>query len=115
MIVVLPTLERRTAVELKPGMRLRSVTCTTEMIVVRTTAGDVDLRCGGHPMVAMVAAAGEVTGQTLDPAFSAATLVGKRYASGDLEVLCTKPGAGSPSLGTEPLEIKGAKALPSSD
>jgi len=114
MIVVLIP-ERRTAVELKPGMRLRSVTCTTEMIVVRTTAGDVDLRCGGHPMVAMVAAAGEVTGQTLDPAFSAATLVGKRYASGDLEVLCTKPGAGSPSLGTEPLEIKGAKALPSSD
>lgn len=101
--------------ELKPGMRLRSVTCTTEMIVVRTTPGDVDLRCGGHPMVAMGAAAADVTAQTLDPVFSTATLVGKRYASGDLEVLCTKPGAGGLSLGTEPLEIKGAKALPSSD
>ena len=98
--------------ELKPGMRLRSVTCTTEMIVVRPMPGDVDLRCGGHRMIAMGA---EVVAEPIDAAFSSGTLVGKRYVSGDLEVLCTKPGPGSLSLGTEPLEIKSTKALPSSD
>ena len=34
----------------KPGARLRSVTCATEVVVVKG-AGEVDLRCGGEPMV----------------------------------------------------------------
>ena len=37
------------AIALKPGTRLRSVTCDTEVIVVRG-AGDADLRCGGEPI-----------------------------------------------------------------
>ena len=43
--------------------------------------------------------------------------MGRRYVSegGDLEVLCTKPGDGSISLGEAALQIKGAKPLPSSD
>ena len=45
------------------------------------------------------------------------TQMGKRYvtAGEELEVLCNKPGDGSLSLGDEPLELKGAKPLPSSD
>ena len=43
--------------------------------------------------------------------------LGKRYttADGALEVLCTKGGDGSLSIGDEPLVIKGMKPIPSSD
>lgn len=97
--------------ELKPGLRLRSVACATEMIVVRTPGGDVDLRCGGLP----VAAVGSTDTAELDAAHANGTLMGKRYGTETLEILCTKPGAGSLSIGNEPIEVKGAKALPSSD
>ena len=36
----------------KPGTKLRSVADTTEVVVIRAPAQDVDLRCGGHPMTA---------------------------------------------------------------
>ena len=53
------------------------------------------------------------------PAADAAggTQIGKRYvnAAGDLELLCTKPGAGTLAIGGVALAIKGAKPLPSSD
>jgi hypothetical protein len=43
--------------------------------------------------------------------------MGKRYVSesGDLELLCTKPGDGSLGLGDTLLNTKDAKPLPSSD
>ena len=49
--------------------------------------------------------------------FADGTQVGKRYADDEvgLEVLCTKAGSGSLSLGLDPLPVKGAKPLPSSD
>jgi hypothetical protein len=98
----------------KPGTRLRSQVCTTEVIVVKAPSDDVDLRCGGQPLMPL----GEdgVTG-TLDPAHAGGTLLGKRYADGDrgVEVLCTKAGEGSLSMGDLPLLEKKAKALPSSD
>jgi hypothetical protein len=52
-----------------------------------------------------------------DPAHAAGTLLGKRYADADseLEVLCTKAGEDSLSLGDAPLHVKDAKPLPSSD
>jgi len=101
--------------ELKPGARLRSSVCNTEVMVVLTPSGDVDLRCGGAPMIAL---GGEPeAGVSLSGDFSDGTQVGKRYVSeaGDLEVLCTKPGDGSISLGEAALQVKGAKPLPSSD
>jgi hypothetical protein len=100
--------------ELKPGTRLRSQVCSTEVIVVKAPAGDVDLACGGAPMVPLDAAAGV---GSVDGAHRAGTLLGKRYAdeSGGLEVLCTKAGEGSLSLGGAPLPVKEAKPLPSSD
>ena len=100
---------------LKPGAVLKSATCTTEIMVVRTPAGaDVDVRCGGAPMAPTRDPANAVA---LDPAFAEPTLVGKRYndATEQFEFLCTKGGQGSLTLNGAPLTIKVAKALPSSD
>ncbi len=101
--------------ELKAGVRLRSTTDTTEVIVVRAPAGDVDVRCGGAPLVpidADVADSSEV-----QPGFDQGTLVGKRYADDEvgIELLCTKGGPASISVGSDVLAPKGAKALPASD
>ncbi len=99
----------------KPGARLRSAVCTTEVIVIAATAGDVVLSCGGAPLLAeeKVAAAGV----TLDAAAAQGTLLGKRYTNdaGSLELLCVKPGAGSLAADGIALQVKGAKPLPSSD
>lgn len=100
--------------QLKAGTRLRSVTDTTEVVVVKTPGEPVDLRCGGRPLVAMDA---EVTSQGIEPGFDGGTQLGKRYADEDLglEVLCTKGGDGSLSVGDVVLDVKGAKPLPASD
>jgi hypothetical protein len=102
------------SVVLKPGARLRSVTCSTEVLVVRSP-GETDLRCGGHAMVDVA----DVGGPTGEPAvgFDEGTQIGKRYAdeAASLEVLCTKAGSGSLSLGDALLKPKEAKGLPSSD
>jgi hypothetical protein len=98
--------------ELRPGLRLESTTSETEIVVVKAPPGaDLDLRCGGEPM------ADQGSGVTTGEATEGETLMGKRYASEDLglEVLCTKAGAGGLSVGDAPLQIKGAKPLPSSD
>ena len=98
---------------LKPGTRLESVTCDTQVVVVRAPADEVDLRCGGEPMQP-VGTGGErkPTTGTGEP-----TLTGKRYADEDLglELLCTKAGEGWLSVVDRPLLVKGAKPLPSSD
>lgn len=56
-------------------------------------------------------------GLELDPAHSGGTLMGKRFAddASGIEVLVTKPGAGSLSLDGQVLNLKDAKPLPSSD
>ena len=101
--------------QLKPGLRLKSAVCATEVVVVKAPKDDIDVRCGGAPMVAV---GGEAAGGgALDAAHAAGTLTGKRYADEavGIELLCTKGGEGSLSLGAEPLLQKDAKALPSSD
>ncbi len=101
--------------QLKPGSRLASQVCATELIVVKAPADDVDIRCGGAPVVA--AGTDADAGLSLSADFSDGTAMGKRYSDDDLglEVLCTKPGDGSLSLGDAPLLQKDAKPLPSSD
>ncbi len=49
--------------------------------------------------------------------FGGGTKLGKRYADEEvgIELLCTKGGEGSLSLGTTILNVKDAKSLPSSD
>ena len=101
--------------QLKPGTRLRSAAGSTEVVVVRAPADDVDLRCGGHPMLAMSEQPPD--GLAVAVGFDDGSQVGKRYADDavGIELLCTKAGLGSLSLGADPLALKGAKPLPSSD
>ena len=100
---------------LKPGMRLYGAACTTEAIVVKTPVGELDVQIGGHPALT------DVAGRSSDLAVAGGhdmpTLMGKRYvnADGSLELLCTKPGAGSLAVGDALCEIKDAKPLPASD
>jgi hypothetical protein len=99
--------------ELSPGMKLRSGACEAQFIVVRAASGDVDLRCGGAPLLS-----GDASGEAaLDPEHAGGSLLGKRYADEELglELLCTKAGEGSLTLNGSPLGLKSAKPLPSSD
>jgi hypothetical protein len=99
---------------IKNGTRLQSQVCDTQVIVVRTADSLDDLRAGG---VTMVPIGDQTTGDaTIDPAFSDGNAMGKRYVDDNgAEVLVTKAGAGTLSIGTTPLNMKEAKPLPASD
>ena len=101
--------------DLKAGTRLKSAVCDTEVIVVRGPVGEIDLRCGGIPLVMFDVE--PPAGATMANGFDGGTLLGKRYADGStgIEVLCTKAGGGSLSIGDTPLLVKEAKPLPASD
>lgn len=101
--------------QLKAGARLKSAVCATEVIVIAAPSGDADVQCGGAAMLAAGEQAPE--GVALAAAAAGGTTLGKRYvsASGDLELLCTKPGKGSLAAAGAPLVLKEAKPLPSSD
>jgi hypothetical protein len=152
--------EYRAMPPLKPGTRLRSAVCSTELMVIQAPAAEVEITCGGSPMLplgpsppgrseaarppgsspqASEASAQRAEGERSSSGRAAAqqptersrqtrdssatnspasgTLIGKRYvnAAGDLELLCTKPGAGALAADGAPLAMKGAKPLPSSD
>ncbi|MCP4035382.1 MAG: hypothetical protein GY733_00470 [bacterium] len=98
---------------MKAGTRLKSAVCTTEVMIVGAPKEEVEVTCGGAPLVAM----GEEGSGTLSEDAKGGTQIGKRYVNeaGDLEILCTKPGEGSLAVGGAELTIKGAKPLPSSD
>ena len=99
---------------IKNGTRLQSQVCDTQVIVVRSADSLDDLRSGGSAMVPV--GNDKDASLTLDAALSDGNLMGKRYVDdGGAEVLVTKAGAGSLSIGTTPLEIKEAKPLPASD
>ncbi|MCX8560739.1 hypothetical protein OS122_07575 [Mycolicibacterium mucogenicum] len=98
----------------KTGSRLRSQVCDTQVIVVRTGDSLDDLRCGGAPMVALDAEVGDAVAP--DPELCSGTVMGKRYVDDTAaEVLVTKAGAGTLSVGSTPLALKEAKPLPASD
>ena len=101
--------------EIRPGTRLESATCATQVIVVKAPkdATDVDVRCGGAPMREL-GTGGDPVAMTGD---GDPTLLGKRYADDEfgLELLCTQAGDGALAVGETPLQVKGAKPLPSSD
>jgi hypothetical protein len=102
------------SIQLKAGTRLRSAVDACEVVVVRAPADPVDLRCGGHAFVPVDAEAAPVE---VAAGFDQGTQLGKRYCDDELgvEILCTKAGAGSISVGETVLAVKGAKALPASD
>ena len=99
---------------IKNGTRLQSQVCDTQVIVVRTSETLDDLRAGGAPMVPI---GSEASGDAaLDSAFAEGTLMGKRYVDDSgAEVLVTKAGRGTLSIGDTPLQVKEAKPLPASD
>ena len=102
------------AIQLRPGDRFRYAVCETELVVVKAPSDELDLRCGGAAVLGPDDEA--PAGASLDPAHAAGSLIGKRYTDGaELEVLCSKAGEGSLSVGDVDLEVKGAKPLPSSD
>lgn len=98
---------------LKVGIRLKSAVCSTEVMVVAAPDAEIEVTCGGAPLVAL----GEAGSGTLSEDAKGGTQIGKRYVNeaGDLELLCIRPGEGSLALGGVPLRIKGAKPLPASD
>lgn len=99
----------------KPGSRMRSAVCATEVVVIAAPAQDIVLSCGGAPLLAEGDAA--PSGVALDSAAAEGTQLGKRYTNeeGNLELLCVKRGEGSLACSGVALQIKGAKPLPSSD
>lgn len=102
--------------QLKAGSRLRSAVCATEVMVIAAPAGaDIQVHCGGVPMIAPNET--PAAGAAMAPDAAKGTVLGKRYVNqaGGLELLCTKPGAGSLGVDGELLILKEAKALPSSD
>ncbi|AKK29525.1 hypothetical protein [Mycobacterium sp. EPa45] len=99
---------------IKNGARLRSQVCDTQVIVVRSADSLDDLRAGGAPMVPLDEAVD--TTLSLDADFAQGTQMGKRYVDeAGAELLVTKAGKGSLSIGTSPMTIKDAKPLPASD
>lgn len=96
---------------MKPGTRLKSAACDTEVMVIR--CGDGAIECGGAPM----GEAKPAEAAPLSTDFSGGTLMGKRYvdAAGTFELLCVKPGKGSLAVAGVALVTKDAKPLPASD
>jgi hypothetical protein len=96
---------------MKPGMRLKSAACDTEVMVIRCADGTIE--CGGAPMgEAKPAEPAPLSGD-----YSGGTLMGKRYvdADGKYELLCVKAGKGSLAVNGVALVTKDAKPLPASD
>ena len=96
----------------KPGTKLSSTVCKTQIMVLRAPAEELDISCGGAPMqVGDPAELGAMSGE------NSGTLVGKRYTDADesMEFLCTRGGDGSISVTGYVIDIKAAKKLPSSD
>ncbi|MEB3071701.1 hypothetical protein [[Mycobacterium] vasticus] len=99
---------------LKNGTRLQSQVCDTQVIVVRASEALDDLRCGG----ALMAPIGDDRSPDaqIDATLADGNIMGKRYVEdAGAEVLVTKAGVGTLSIGSTPLALKEAKPLPASD
>ena len=101
--------------KLRPGQKLHSAVSDVQVIVVRAPADEVELGCGGAPLLDEGQEAD--AGATLDASLGDGPLLGKRYADDELglELLCNRAGEGALTVGGEVLAVKGAKPLPSSD
>ena len=98
----------------KNGTRLQSQVCDTQVIVIRAGESFDDLRAGGAPMVPVGDAKSD--GPAPNPALCTGNVMGKRYVDDTgAEVLVTKAGVGTLTVGDTPLDLKEAKPLPASD
>ena len=100
---------------MKPGLRLKSAVCSTEIMIIRAPAIAAVICCGGVEMLGAKDA--PPSGAQLDAMLAQGTLLGKRYIDPQdrVEILCTRGGEGSLTLDGVLLQVKQAKALPSSD
>jgi hypothetical protein len=100
--------------ELRPGMKLFSTVCDAQVVVVKAPSDDVEIACGGAPMIAEQP---DGASGPPDASLGDGPALGKRYADDDrgLELLCSRAGGGALTVDGEPLHLKGAKPLPSSD
>ena len=96
---------------MKPGAKLKSQVCDTEVMVIRCGPGAIE--CGGVAMADNKPAAP----RTLLSDFANGSMMGKRYvdATGAFEVLCIRGGKGSLAVDGAAMTIKDAKPLPASD
>jgi hypothetical protein len=101
--------------KLRPGQKLHSAVCDAQVVVVKAPPDEVEVGCGGAPM--LDDGVGADGSATLDAGLGDGPLLGKRYADDEvgIELLCTRAGAGALTVGGRPLLVKGAKPLPSSD
>lgn len=101
--------------KLRPGQKLHSAVCDAQAVVVRAPDADVEVACGGVPMLADGETA--TTDTALDSGLGDGPVLGKRYADDDLgiELLCSRAGAGALTVDGRILPLRGAKPLPSSD
>ena len=99
---------------LKTGARLQSQVCDGEIMVVLAPADDLQLTCGGAPMVDAGQAGDKLA---IDPEHAVPIVIGKRYVTEDesLEVLCVKGGEGSLAANGQLLLLKDTKQLPKTD
>lgn len=102
--------------KISTGQRLRSQVDSTELMVVRTVPDDVDLRCGGAPLIDASEAPASDPERVPVPDAPAPQL-GKRYTdpAGTLELLVIKAGTGVLAVAGDALVVKNAKPLPASD
>lgn len=94
----------------KIGVRLRAANSLVEVILTRAPGVPFEIECGGIAMAEHIADdIRQVDGDEI--------IVGKRYENTDIgaEVLCVKGGAGPLTVSGEPLTVRAAKPLPSSD
>ena len=97
----------------KPGTKLSSTVCKSQIMVLRAPAEELEISCGGAPMqIGDPAELGEI-----DAGKSGGTMVGKRYTdeAESMEFLCTRGGDGTIEVAGYTVDIKAAKKLPSSD
>lgn len=100
--------------ELKTGARLKSAVCDGEVMVVLAPTGDIEVSCGGAPMVD---AGADAAKGDIDPEQAVGIVIGKRYITEDetLELLCVKGGEGSLAVAGQLLLQKDTKKLPKTD
>jgi hypothetical protein len=98
---------------LKTGARLKSAVCDGEVMVVKAPGGEIELTCGGVPMLD----AAPASRQPVDPNHAIGIRIGKRYISedGELEVLCVKAGEGGLAANGQLLLQKDTRQLPKTD
>jgi len=101
---------------LKVGSRWRSNSAGVELVVVRPPTAEIGLECGGEPMEPLQSSTPPVSAP-VSAASDPDIRLGKRYVNQTfgIEVLCTRAGTGPLSVSGEPMVIKDAAPLPSSD